>query len=83
MGHGMMGGSRKATQVVDPLFAKGMVLMDSTDATAFPPVVYVVLDWCEIRNDALAGTIQLVVSSACAQRILSMCKARGARILES
>jgi len=27
--------------------------MHSTDAAAFPPVVYVVLDWCEIRNDAL------------------------------
>ena len=77
IGHGMMGGSWKATQVVDPLFAKGIVLMNSTNATAFPPVVYVVLDWCEIRNEALerwrsvlaeaAGTSpqRVMVSAAC------------------
>jgi hypothetical protein len=52
VGHGMMGGSWKATNVADPLFARGIVLMNPSDP-AFSPVVYVAVDWCEIRNDAL------------------------------
>lgn len=53
VGHGMMGGSWKATKVADPLFARGIVLTSVSDPGAFPPVVYVAVDWCEIRNDAL------------------------------
>src|SRR4029079_15367652 len=47
LGHGMMGGAWRATKVVDPLEARGVVL---TGGGA--PVVLVSVDWCEIRNDA-------------------------------
>jgi len=47
VGHGMMGGAWRATKVVDPLEARGVVL---TGGGA--PVVLVSVDWCEIRNDA-------------------------------
>ena len=53
IGHGMMGGSWKATSVADPLFAKGIILRAAEDGAAFRPIVVVVVDWCEIRNDAL------------------------------
>jgi hypothetical protein len=53
IGHGMMGGSWKAASVADPLFAHGIVLTSASDGAAFLPVVYVAVDWCEIRNDAL------------------------------
>jgi len=36
-----------AERVVDPLFAHGFVLLG-----AGKPIVYVAVDWCEIRNDA-------------------------------
>jgi hypothetical protein len=51
MGHGMMGGSWLSKSVADPLWAHGVVLLGGP--REFPPVVYVVLDWCEIRNEAL------------------------------
>ena len=47
VGHGMMGGYWKATSVADPLTAKGVVLWGGGQ-----PVVFVAVDWCEIRNDA-------------------------------
>ncbi len=47
MGHGMMGGAWLSKSVMDPLFAKGIVLMGGEK-----PVVLVSVDWCEIRNAA-------------------------------
>jgi hypothetical protein len=46
-GHGMMGGAWLSKSVVDPLEANGLVLFG-----AEAPVVFVAVDWCEIRNDA-------------------------------
>ena len=45
MGHGMMGGLWKSTSVADLLFAKGIVITGGDQ-----PVVFVSVDWCEIRN---------------------------------
>ena len=47
IGHGMMGGLWKSKTVADPLFAKGIVLIGGEK-----PVVFVSVDWCEIRNEA-------------------------------
>ncbi len=49
LGHGMMGGAWLSTKIADPLSARGIVL----SGEGFPPVVFVSVDWCEIRNDAL------------------------------
>ncbi|MCC7376601.1 MAG: hypothetical protein IT581_18220 [Verrucomicrobiales bacterium] len=49
MGHGMMGGAWLSKSVTDPLDAIGWVLLG-----AGAPVVFVSVDWCEIRNDAYA-----------------------------
>ena len=43
----MGGGIAPAREVVDPLFARGFVLLG-----AGRPVVLAAIDWCEIRNDA-------------------------------
>ena len=51
MGHGMMGGSWLSKSVADPLWAHGVVLISAR--REFAPVVYVAVDWCEIRNEAL------------------------------
>ncbi len=48
MGHGMMGGSWLSKKVADPLEARGLVFLG-----AGRPVVFVAVDWCEIRNEAL------------------------------
>ena len=51
MGHPLMGGGIKpAAKVVDPLFARGWVLSSQKEK----PVVFVSVDWCEIRNEAFA-----------------------------
>jgi hypothetical protein len=48
MGHALMGGGiMPAKAVVDPLYANGLVLLGEVE-----PIVIVVMDWCEIRNDA-------------------------------
>jgi len=48
MGHALMGGGIAPAQtVVDPLLVKGIALL-GPDA----PIVWVAVDWCEIRNDA-------------------------------
>ncbi len=47
LGHGMMGGAWLSTSIADPLEAHGLVLLG-----AGRPVVFVAVDWCEIRNDA-------------------------------
>jgi hypothetical protein len=49
IGHGMMGGLWLSETVADPLEANGFVLLGGDQ----PPVVFVSVDWCEIRNEAL------------------------------
>ncbi len=49
IGHGMMGGLWLSKSVADPLEANGLVLLGGDQ----PPVVFVSVDWCEIRNEAL------------------------------
>lgn len=49
IGHGMMGGLWLSQTVADPLEANGFVLLGDDQ----PPVVFVSVDWCEIRNEAL------------------------------
>jgi hypothetical protein len=49
LGHGMMGGAWLSTKIAGPLSARGVVLAGEN----FAPVVFVSIDWCEIRNDAL------------------------------
>lgn len=59
MGHGMMGGAWLSKSVADPLFANGFVLMG-----AGAPVVFVAVDWCEIRNDALTRWQEVLAEAA-------------------
>lgn len=47
IGHGMMGGAWLSKSVSDPLEANGMVLLGRE-----APIVFVSVDWCEIRNEA-------------------------------
>ncbi len=47
VGHGMMGGAWQAKSVADPLLARGFVILG-----AQKPIVFVSVDWCEIRNEA-------------------------------
>lgn len=47
LGHGMMGGAWLSKSIADPLEAHGFVLLGGES-----PVVFVAVDWCEIRNDA-------------------------------
>lgn len=47
LGHGMTGGQWKSVAIADPLYAKGVVLLGGEK-----PVVFVAVDWCEIRNEA-------------------------------
>lgn len=47
IGHGMMGGLWLSKSIADPLEARGIVLLGDG-----APIVYVTLDWCEIRNEA-------------------------------
>ncbi|WP_414660560.1 hypothetical protein [Horticoccus sp. 23ND18S-11] len=59
LGHGMMGGYWKATSVADPLYAKGVVLWGGGQ-----PVVFVAVDWCEIRNDAYDRWRDVIAAAA-------------------
>ena len=48
LGHALMGGGiAPAKEIKDPLSAHGLVLLG-----AGQPIVFVVVDWCEIRNEA-------------------------------
>ncbi len=48
VGHACMGGGvADAKEIVDPLFAKGFVLLGAGD-----PVVVMALDWCQCNNDS-------------------------------
>ena len=58
-GHGMMGGAWLSKSVADPLEARGLVLLGSA-----APVVFVAVDWCEIRNDALDRWKEVLAAAA-------------------
>ncbi len=48
IGHALMGGGCKpAKRIVDPLLAKGFILLGADS-----PVVVLALDWCQLNNDA-------------------------------
>lgn len=48
IGHACMGGGvADARQIVDPLFAKGFVLLGAGE-----PIVVIALDWCQCNNDS-------------------------------
>lgn len=58
-GHGMMGGAWLSKSVADPLEAHGFVLLSGE-----APVVFVSVDWCEIRNDAYARWQTVLANAA-------------------
>lgn len=71
LGHPCMGGGVKPVEKVDdPLFALGFVFQG-----AGAPVVYVALDWCEIRNDAYERWREVLAAAAgtMKQRVLVSC----------
>jgi hypothetical protein len=47
IGHPLSGGVKPAERIVDPLFARGFVLLG-----AGKPIVLCAVDWCELHNDA-------------------------------
>jgi len=55
----MMGGAWRATRIADPLEAHGLVLLGGER-----PVVFVAVDWYEIRNDALARWQRVLAAAA-------------------
>jgi hypothetical protein len=59
LGHGMMGGSWLSRSIADPLEAHGLVLLG-----AGKPVVFVAVDWCEIRNEAFERWQSLLADAA-------------------
>jgi hypothetical protein len=59
IGHGMMGGAWLAKSVGDPLEANGFVLLGHE-----LPIVFVAVDWCEIRNDAYTRWQEALASAA-------------------
>jgi hypothetical protein len=60
LGHPLMGGGiAPAREVVDPLWARGAVLLG-----AGRPIVLVVVEWCEIRNDAYARWREVIAAAA-------------------
>ncbi|MGI8604890.1 MAG: hypothetical protein ACR2OZ_18120 [Verrucomicrobiales bacterium] len=67
IGHGMMGGSWLSKKIADPLEAHGFVI---TGAEA--PIVFVAVDWCEIRNDAYARwqSALAIAAGTAADRVL-------------
>jgi hypothetical protein len=88
LGHGMMGGLWKAKRIADPLYAKGVVLTGGDK-----PVVFVSVDWCEIRNASFdrwrevlaraAGTMrERVLVSAIHQHDAPVTDLEAQRILE-
>lgn len=59
VGHGMMGGAWVSKSIADPLEARGFVLRQN-ELT----VVFVSIDWCEIRNDAYARWQEVLAAAA-------------------
>ncbi|HEY5912607.1 MAG TPA: sialidase family protein [Verrucomicrobiae bacterium] len=58
-GHGMMGGAWLSKSVADPLEAHGLVLFG-----VGKPVVFVAVDWCEIRNEAFERWQRVLAEAA-------------------
>src|SRR5262245_23434424 len=89
IGHPCMGGGIAAvSEIVDPLFANGFVLLGGDK-----PIVVVALDWCEVCNDAFerwrnvlaeaAGTDPLHVLVSCVhQHDAPIADLEAQRILE-
>ncbi len=68
IGHACMGGGvSPATEIVDPLYAHGVVLLGPDK-----PIVFVAVDWCEIRNDAYEHWREALATAAdtTAERVL-------------
>ncbi len=64
IGHACMGGGiSPAKEIVDPLFANGLVLLGPDK-----PVVFLAVDWCEIRNDAYDHWRQALAEAAGTER---------------
>jgi hypothetical protein len=59
LGHGMMGGAWLSKSIADPLEAHGFVLLGDE-----APVVFVAVDWCEIRNDAYEQWQRILAEAA-------------------
>ena len=59
LNHGMMGGAWLSKRIADPLEAHGFVLLGGGK-----PVVFVSVDWCEIRNDAFDRWQQVLAEAA-------------------
>jgi len=65
LGHPLMGGGiTPAKRVEDPLFALGWILLG-----AGKPIVYVAVDWCEIRNDAYDRWRQALAEAVGTERV--------------
>ena len=64
VGHPLLGGFRDpAKEIVDPLFARGMVLLGSGE-----PIVLCAVDWCEIRNRSYDRWRETLAKAAGTQR---------------
>jgi hypothetical protein len=60
LGHALMGGGiAPAKEIVDPLSARGFVLLG-----AGGPIVLAAVDWCEIRNDAYERWREVLAGAA-------------------
>jgi hypothetical protein len=59
LGHGMMGGAWESKSISDPLEAHGLVLFG-----AEKPIVFVAVDWCEIRNQAYFRWQEVLAAAA-------------------
>jgi hypothetical protein len=89
IGHACMGGGvADANEIIDPLFAKGFVLLGAED-----PVVVVSLDWCQSNNDSYdrwrealaeaAGTkSERVILSTVHQHDAPICDLTAQRLLD-
>ena len=89
IGHACMGGGvADAKEIVDPLFAKGFVLLGAGE-----PVVVVALDWCQCNNDSYdrwravlaeaAGTIpKRVMLATVHQHDAPICDLTAQRLLD-
>ncbi|MGA2657967.1 MAG: hypothetical protein ABSH34_10660 [Verrucomicrobiota bacterium] len=58
--HGMMGGAWLSKTIADPLEAHGLVLLGG----GMKPVVFVAVDWCEIRNESLERWQRVLAEAA-------------------
>lgn len=69
LGHPTMGGARApARRIVDPLWAKGLVLWAADEqgrkSAAFLPVVLAALDWCQCNNDSYQRWREVLAQAA-------------------